>query len=449
MLFQPEIERLPLPQLRALQNARLREQVAYLQARVPFYQRKFAEAGINPATFRGLADLPRLGFTKKTDFRDNYPFGLFAVPEAEVARLHCSSGTTGKATVVGYTAGDLGIFAEVVARSLAAAGCRPGMKLQNAYGYGLFTGGLGIHYGAEKLGLTVIPVSGGSTDRQLQLLQDFRPEIICATPSYAQVLAEELQRRGIAPEAINLKLAVLGAEPWTEAIRQQVQAGLHVAATNIYGLSEILGPGISQEDVDERGTGSYIWEDHFYPEVVDKDSGEPVAEGELGVLVFSTLTKKAMPILRYWTGDITNIYYDHSVKRTHVKMGPIRGRADDMLIIRGVNFFPTQVEDIISQLAHVSPYYQVVATRRGSLDEVEVSVEVAEPLLRELGLATAPLTAEHVQQHDSLRQLQGLFAKKIKDNIGLSMRVNLLGCGQLPRSEGGKLSRVKDLRELK
>ncbi|WP_217278697.1 phenylacetate--CoA ligase family protein [Hymenobacter sp. BRD67] len=335
MLFQPEIERLPLPQLRALQNVRLQEQVAYLAARVPFYQRKFAEAGINPATFQGLADLPKLGFTKKTDFRDNYPFGLFAVPEAEVARLHCSSGTTGKATVVGYTAGDLGIFAEVVARSLAAAGCQPGMKLQNAYGYGLFTGGLGIHYGAEKLGLTVIPVSGGSTDRQLQLLQDFRPEIICATPSYAQVLAEELQRRGIAPEAINLKLAVLGAEPWTEAIRQQVQAGLHVAATNIYGLSEILGPGISQEDVDERGTGSYIWEDHFYPEVVDKDTGEPVAEGELGVLVFSTLTKKAMPILRYWTGDITNIYYDHSVKRTHVKMGPIRGRADDMLIIRG------------------------------------------------------------------------------------------------------------------
>jgi phenylacetate-CoA ligase len=449
MLFHPEIEQLPLPQLRALQNARLKEQVAYLNDRVPFYQRKFTEAGINPATFNGLADLPKLGFTKKTDFRDNYPFGLFAVPEAEVARLHCSSGTTGKATVVGYTAGDLGIFAEVVARSLVAAGCRPGMKLQNAYGYGLFTGGLGIHYGAEKLGLTVIPVSGGSTDRQLQLLQDFRPEIICATPSYAQVLAEEMPRRGIAPEAINLKLAVLGAEPWSEAIRTQVQDGLRVAATNIYGLSEILGPGISQEDVDERGTGSYIWEDHFYPEVVDKDTGEPVAEGELGVLVFSTLTKKAMPILRYWTGDITNIYYDHSVKRTHVKMGPIRGRADDMLIIRGVNFFPTQVEDIISGLAHVSPYYQVVATRRGSLDEVEVNVEVAEPLLRELGLATAELTAEHLAQHDSLRQLQGQFAKKIKDNIGLSMRVNLLGCGQLPRSEGGKLNRVKDLRELK
>lgn len=449
MLFNPEIEQLPLPQLRALQNARLKEQVAYLHARVPFYQRRFAEAGIDPATFRGLEDLTRLGFTRKTDFRDNYPFGLFAVPEAEVARLHCSSGTTGKATVVGYTAGDLRMFAEVVARSLAAAGCRPGMKLQNAYGYGLFTGGLGIHYGAEKLGLTVIPVSGGSTDRQLQLLQDFRPEILCATPSYAQVLAEEIERRGIAPAAINLKFAVLGAEPWTEATRRQVQAGLHVAATNIYGLSEILGPGISQEDVDERGTGSYIWEDHFYPEVVDKDTGEPVAEGELGVLVFSTLTKKAMPILRYWTGDIANIYHDHSGKRTHVKMGPIRGRADDMLIIRGVNFFPTQVEDIISHLAQVSPHYQVVATRRGNLDEAEVNVEVAESLLRELGLATAPLTAEHLQQHECLRQLQGAFAQKIKDTIGLRMRVNLLGCGQLPRSEGGKLSRVRDLREVK
>ncbi len=258
MLFNPDIERLPLPQLRALQNARLKEQVAYLAARVPFYQRRFAEAGLNPATFRGLEDLTKLGFTKKADFRANYPFGLFAVPEHEVARLHCSSGTTGKATVVGYTAGDLAVFSEVVARSLVAAGYRPGMKVQNAYGYGLFTGGLGLHYGAERLGLTVIPVSGGSTDRQLQLLQDFRPEILCATPSYAQVLAEELQRRGIGPEAINLKLAVLGAEPWSEAIRAQVQTGLRVAATNIYGLSEILGPGISQEDVDERGTGSYV-----------------------------------------------------------------------------------------------------------------------------------------------------------------------------------------------
>ncbi len=449
MLFNPDLERLPLPQLRALQNARLKEQVAYLSERVPFYQRKFAEAGINPATFRGLEDLGKLGFTKKADFRDNYPFGLFAVPEAEVARLHCSSGTTGKATVVGYSAGDLAIFSEVVARSLAAAGCRPGMKVQNAYGYGLFTGGLGLHYGAERLGLTVIPVSGGSTDRQLQLLQDFRPEILCATPSYAQVLAEELHRRGIAPEAINLKLAVLGAEPWTEAVRTQVQDGLRVAATNIYGLSEILGPGISQEDVDERGTGSYVWEDHFYPEIVDKDTGEPVAAGELGVLVFSTLTKKAMPILRYWTGDITNLYYDHSVKRTHVKMGPIRGRADDMLIIRGVNFFPTQVEAIISELAHASPHYQVVVARRGSLDEVEVHVEVAEPLLRELGLAGVPLSAEHVQAHDCLRQLQGIFTKKIKDNVGLSMRVSLLGNGQLPRSEGGKLNRVQDLRGVK
>ena len=445
MLFNPDIEQLPRPRLRALQNERLREQVAYLAARVPFYQRRLAELGINPATFRGLEDLPKLGFTKKTDFRDNYPFGLFAVPQAEVARLHCSSGTTGKATVVGYTAGDLGIFAEVVARSLAAAGCRPGMKLQNAYGYGLFTGGLGIHYGAEKLGLTVIPVSGGSTDRQLQLLQDFQPEILCATPSYAQVLAEEIARRGIGLEALNLRYAALGAEPWSEAIRAQVQAGLGVAATNIYGLSEIIGPGVAQEAVEERGTGSYIWEDHFLPEIVDKDTGEPLPEGELGVLVFTTLTKKAMPVLRYWTGDITDLHHDPHGSRTHVKMGPIRGRADDMLIIRGVNFFPTQVEDIISSLAHVSPSYQVIATRRGRLDEVEVRVEVTEPLLRELGLAT--LTPADVAAHDCLRALQGAFAKKIKDNIGLSMTVSLLAAGQLPRSEGGKLSRVQDLRE--
>ncbi|RZK18685.1 MAG: phenylacetate--CoA ligase [Hymenobacter sp.] len=446
MLFNPEIERLPLPKLRALQNARLKEQVAYVYDRVPFYRQKFKESGVNPATFRGLADLGKLSFTRKTDFRDNYPFGLFAVPEGEVARLHCSSGTTGKATVVGYTAGDLNIFAEVVARSLAAAGCRPGMKLQNAYGYGLFTGGLGVHYGAEKLGLTVIPVSGGSTDRQLQLLQDFRPEILCATPSYAQVLAEEIKRRGINPEALDLKYAVLGAEPWTDTIRQQVEAGLRVKATNIYGLSEIMGPGVSQEDVNERGTGSYVWEDHFYPEIVNQHTGEPVPEGELGVLVFTTLTKKAMPILRYWTNDITHLTYEHSESRTHVKMGPIRGRADDMLIIRGVNFFPTQVEAILSGLPQASPYYQVVASRCGSLDEVEVRVEIREELMRELGLEA--VTAAAVQQHDCLQALQGAFAKKIKDNIGLSMKVTLLGFGTLPRSEGGKLNHVRDLREV-
>lgn len=446
MIFNPDIECMPLPKLRELQNARLKEQVAYVYQRVPFYKQKLDALGVHPSTFRGLEELPRLGFTHKTDFRDNYPFGLFAVPEPEVARLHCSSGTTGKATVVGYTAADLDIFSEVVARSLAAAGCRPGMKLQNAYGYGLFTGGLGIHYGAEKLGLTVIPVSGGGTDRQLQLLQDFQPEILCATPSYAQVLAEELHRRGISLDAINLHYAALGAEPWTETIRQQVESGLRVKATNIYGLSEIMGPGVSQEDVNERGTGSYIWEDHFYPEVVDKDTGEPVADGELGVLVFTTLTKKAMPILRYWTNDITNIYYDKSVSRTHVKMGPIRGRSDDMLIIRGVNFFHTQVEDVLSGLPNVSSYYQVVATRRGSLDEVEVSVEISENLMRELQLAT--LTEATVAEHNCLQALQGTCAKKIKDAIGLSMKVTLRGFGELPRSEGGKLSRVKDLRQL-
>ena len=446
MLFNPALERLPLPQLRALQNTRLKEQVAYVYQRVPFYKQRLDALGINPATFKGLEELPKLGFTKKADFRDNYPFGLFAVPQPEVARLHCSSGTTGKATVVGYTAADLEIFSEVVARSLAAAGCRPGMKMQNAYGYGLFTGGMGIHYGAEKLGMTVIPISGGSTDRQLQLLQDFQPEVICATPSYAQVLAEELKRRGIPLEALNLQFAVLGAEPWSEAIRGQVQQGLNVRASNIYGLSEIMGPGVSQEDVDEQGTGSYIWEDHFYPEIVHQETGEPVAEGEYGVLVLTTLTKKAMPILCYWTGDITNIYYEHSYKRTHVKMGPIRGRADDMLIIRGVNFFHTQVEDIINSLENVSPYYQVVASRRGSMDEVEVHVEIEEVLMRELGLES--LSDDVVQQHDCLKTLKGAFAKKIKDNIGLSMKVTLLGCGQLPRSEGGKLSRVKDLRNL-
>ncbi|MCC9135249.1 phenylacetate--CoA ligase family protein [Pontibacter silvestris] len=446
MLFNPEIERLPIEKLRKLQNALLKEQIQYLYSRVPFYRQKFDEAGIAPGTFKGLEELHKLPFTRKSDFRDNYPFGLFAVPQNEVARLHCSSGTTGKPTVVGYTAADINIFSEVVARSLAAAGCKPGMMLHNAYGYGLFTGGLGLHYGAEKLGMTVVPVSGGMTERQLRLLQDFRPEVICCTPSYAQTLAEEMKERGIPKDAVNLKYAILGAEPWTETIREQVEKGLQVQATNIYGLSEIIGPGVSQEDVEERGSGSYIWEDHFYPEIVDRNTGEPVAEGEYGVLVLTTLTKKANPIIRYWTNDITNIYYDKSAKRTHIKMGPIIGRSDDMLIIRGVNFFHTQVEDVIRDIEHASPNYQVIVTRKGTLDEVEVNVEVEENLLRELGLEM--INREIVLQNESLQQLEGNFTRKIKENIGLNIKVNLMGYGQLPRSEGGKLSRIMDLRNI-
>jgi phenylacetate-CoA ligase len=443
--YNKEIETLPLAKLRNLQNERLREQVAYVYDRVPFYKKQLDEHGIAPAAIKGVEDLYLLPFTKKHDLRDNYPFGLLAMPVDQMSRIHCSSGTTGKPTVVAYTTGDLDIFSETMARSLAAAGCRPGMMMQNAYGYGLFTGGLGFHYGAEKLGMTVIPVSGGVTDRQLLLLQDFKAEVLACTPSYAQTLAQEMVKRNIPLDAIGLKLAILGAEPWTEAVRMEVEVGLGVVASNMYGLSEIMGPGVSCEDCHEKGTGNYVWEDHYFPEVVDKDTGEPVPYGEYGVLVFTTLTKKGMPLLRYWTNDITNIYYDNSVKRTHIKMGPIRGRSDDMLIIRGVNLFHTQVEDVLKDIPGLSANYQLIVSRKGTMDSVEVQVELSEKLYHELQLEKIDIDV--VARHDLLQGLKHSFGKKIKDNIGLSMEITLLGLDEIPRSEGGKLSRIKDIRE--
>ena len=442
-VFNPEIETMPLAKLRKLQNERLRDLVAYLYNRVPFYKKQFDERNINPASIKGVEDLHLLPFTKKTDLRDNYPFGLFAVPQDQISRIHCSSGTTGKPTVVAYTAQDLGIFSETVARSLSAAGCKPGMILQNAYGYGLFTGGLGIHYGAEKLGLTVVPISGGGTDRQLMLLQDFKASALCCTPSYAQTLAHELFKRNISLEEINLKYAILGAEPWTETVRAEVEKGLGVTATNIYGLSEIMGPGVSQEDYEEKGSGCYIWEDHFFPEIVDKDTALPVAEGKHGVLVFTTLTKKAMPLLRYWTNDITNIYYDKSGKRTHIKMGPILGRSDDMLIIRGVNLFHTQVEDVLKYFPQLSANYQLIVFNEGAMDEVEVRVEITEQLLN---LLHDP-DAENIENDEEIKNLKHALGKKIKDNIGLTMRITLVGQNRIPQSDGGKLNRITDLRK--
>jgi phenylacetate-CoA ligase len=444
--YNPDIETLPLAKMRKLQGERLQKLAHHVYQNVPFYKKQFDQAGIKPGDLRSVEDLHKLPFTKKNDLRDNYPFDLFAVPQDQVVRIHASSGTTGKPTVVGYTRDDLEVFSEVVARSLVAAGCRPGMKLQNAYGYGLFTGGLGLHYGGEKLGMAVIPVSGGMTDRQIRLLRDFQPDAISCTPSYAQTLTEEIRKRGISLDELNLKYAILGAEPWTEAVREDVQEGLGVKASNIYGLSEIIGPGVSQEEVDETGTGSYIWEDHFYPEVVDKDTGEPLPEGEYGVLCFTTLTKQAMPLFRYWTNDITNIYYEHSEKRTHVKMGSILGRSDDMLIIRGVNFFHTQIEDLLPHFPDLSPHYQVVVTREKQMDAVEVRIEVDEPLLKKLGISR--LEESMNGGHDQLQELKGSFRKKIKDNIGLSMKITLEHPGDIPRSEGGKLSRVKDLRKI-
>ena len=419
---------MPLEKLRALQNDRLSTLVKRVYKDVPFYKNQFDKIGLSPEDINSIEDLSKIPFTRKADLRDNYPYGLFATPMDSISRIHASSGTTGKPTVVGYTKKDLDLFDEVVARSLVCAGAQPGMKLHNAYGYGLFTGGLGMHGGATKLGMAVIPVSGGMTERQLTILQDFKPEVICCTPSYAQTLSEEFAKRNIDTNDLAVKYAILGAEPWTEAIRSQVEAGLNVNATNIYGLSEIIGPGVSQEDFEEKGTGSYIWEDHFFPEIVDKDTGAPLPYGEEGVLVFTTLTKEAFPLLRYWTNDICSINYDKNAKRSHIKMSSIKGRADDMLIIRGVNLFYTQVEEVIHQMESLSPNYRLIVEKKGSMDSVKVEVE----------------TAPGVDHTNAV--LSNQLKLKIKGSIGLSMGVEIKSPNSIPRSQGGKLSRILDKR---
>jgi phenylacetate-CoA ligase len=440
--FNEKIETLPLEKLRMLQHTRLRQQVNNLYKKVPFYKQKMDKMGIKPSNIKGIHDLHKLPFTYKNDLRDNYPFGLLAVPEKQINRIHCSSGTTGKPTVVAYTRKDLAIFQEVNARSLVAAGCQKGWKLQNAYGYGLFTGGLGLHGGAEKLGMAVVPVSGGMTDRQLMLMQDFQTDAISCTPSYAQALAEEIQKRNIPLSMLNLKVAILGAEPWTETMRHIVEKGLGVSAVNIYGLSEIIGPGVSNEDFEEKGTGSYVWEDHFFPEIVDKNTGEPLEYGQKGVLVFTTLTKEGMPLLRYWTGDICTLTYQYSEKRTHIKMGPILGRADDMLIIRGVNFFHTQVEDVLKDIDNITANYQIIVSRDGAMDDVELRLEIAPNILQNIDYQI--FTQDIIANNITLNNLYHHIMRKIKDNIGLSMKLTLVGEGVIPRSEGGKLSRVVD-----
>ena len=427
-MYNSEIENMPLEKLRDLQNARLSSLVKRLYSDVPFYKNQFDNIGLSPNDIKSVDDLHLIPFTKKADLRDNYPFKMFAKPMDQIRRIHASSGTTGKSTVVGYTQNDLDIFDEVTARSLYCGGARKGMKLHNAYGYGLFTGGLGIHGGATKLGMAVIPVSGGMTERQLTILQDFEPEVICCTPSYAQTLSDELIKNGINPKELALKYAVLGAEPWTEVIRNQVEDGLDVKATNIYGLSEIIGPGVSQEDVEERGTGCYIWEDHFYPEVVDRDTGNPLPYGDEGVLVITTLTKEAFPLLRYWTNDICSINYDKNAKRTHIKMSAIKGRSDDMLIIRGVNLFHTQVEEVIYQIEGLSPNYRLVVDKKGAMDCVTLEVETAPGM-----------------EKDNLDFIKAI-GMKMKNTIGITMDIDLKPHLSIPRSQGGKLSRILDKR---
>ena len=440
-MFNPDLETLPRDHLRALQDERLRDLVRYVYERVPFYKNLLDTHSLKPGDIENIDDLSRLPFTTKQDLQQHYPFGLFAVPQREVARIHASSGTSGKPTLVGYTKRDLATFAEVNARCLAAAGARPGMLFHNAYGYGLFTGGLGLHYGAEALGLTVVPVSGGMTERQVTLILDLEPEVIACTPSYAQTLSGEFRARSIEPEDISLKYGVLGAEPWTESIRQDVENGLGLKATNIYGLSEIIGPGVSNEAVEEQ-MGAYIWEDHFYPEIVHPDTGEPLPDGEEGVLVITTLTKEALPLLRYWTGDITALTREPGATgRTHARMDMIRGRSDDMLVIRGVNVYPTQIEAVLADVPELALHYQLVVTRRGTLDDLELKIELGDAAYEQAG-------DEIDSESKFISSLRDRVRHRVKDTVGVMLTPTLMPPGSIPRSAGGKLRRTVDERQL-
>lgn len=431
------IEHLELDQLRKLQSERLKNLVAYLDERSDFYKRKFNESGLKPQDIKSIEDISKLPITYKKDLRDSYPFGLFTVPKSELQRIHCSSGTTGKPTVVGYTKEDVDLFSEVVARSLNAAGAQRGMLLHNAYGYGIFTGGLGLHYGAEKLGMSVLPISGGMTVRQVDLIMDFKPEVICCSPSYALTIADELANRGIPAEDISLKYAVLGSEPWTEIIRGHIEKKLGLHATNIYGLSEIIGPGVSMEDWEEKGS-SYIWEDHFYPEILDPVTKLPVPYGEEGVLVITTLTKKAMPLLRYWTNDITSLYYDTNAKRTMVKMKPIVGRADDMLIVRGVNVYPSQIEDAFSGIKGVVPnYYLTPIEKEHMCVALEVDVEINDELIRAQQFEINSNDYTNFI-HNFAESVEG----EIKRRVGITTKVKIHAQDSLPKCEGGKINRI-------
>jgi len=422
------IERAPQAALRALQLERLKWSLAHAYENVAPVRRKFDQAGVKPSDLKSLADLAKFPFSTKADLRDNYPFGLFAVPREQVVRIHASSGTTGKPTVVGYTARDIDTWATVMARSIRAAGGRPGDMVHVSYGYGLFTGGLGAHYGAEKLGCTVIPLGGGMTERQVQLICDFKPRIIMVTPSYMLAIAEEMEKQGIDPRSTSLKIGIFGAEPWTPSMRQAIEHKVGLDAIDIYGLSEIIGPGVAQECIETKD-GLTIWEDHFYPEVIDPDTGAVLPDGEKGELVFTTLTKEALPMIRYRTRDLTRLL--PPTARSMRRMEKITGRSDDMLIIRGVNLFPTQVEELILKQPELTPYYMLEVTRPDNLDELTVHVEMG------------PDLAYGAQQsrHESARKLE----QHIKAYIGVTATVRLALPGGVERSVG-KAKRIMDRR---
>ncbi|MGX1099306.1 phenylacetate--CoA ligase PaaK [Amorphus sp. MBR-141] len=413
-------------EISALQLERLKWSLAHAYENVPHYRRAFDAAGVHPDDLTSLEDLAKFPFTAKQDLRDNYPFGMFAVPREQVARIHASSGTTGKPTVVGYTKRDIDTWATVMARSIRASGGRPGMICHISYGYGLFTGGLGAHYGAEKLGCTVVPISGGMTERQVQLIQDFQPEIIMVTPSYMLAILDEFRSRGIDPATSSLKVGIFGAEPWTNSVRQEIETAFDIHAVDIYGLSEVMGPGVANECVETKD-GLHIWEDHFYPEVINTETGMPVADGEVGELVFTSLTKEALPIIRYRTRDLTRLL--PGTARSMRRMEKITGRSDDMLIIRGVNVFPTQVEEQLLRCAGLAPHYLIEVTREGRMDELTVHVEARQ------GLADETSRTSHAAE----------LRAHIKNNIGVSTRIVVADPGGLERSMG-KARRVVDRR---
>ncbi len=438
-IWNPQMEQLPRDRLRALQGERLRAAVARSWERVPLYRRRLDEAGVRPDDIQGLDDLPKLPFTTKGDLRDHYPFGLFAVPMNEVARIHASSGTRGKLTVVGYTKHDLGVWGEVVARALCLAGAGPGDLIHNAYGYGLFTGGLGLQIGAETLGATVVPMSGGNTPRQTTLIRDFGARVLCCTPSYALTIAEEFERQGIDTTGLPLSFGIFGAEPWSDAMRAEIERRLNIVATDIYGLSEIIGPGVSNECIEAKH-GLHIAEDHFYPEVIDPETGAPLPPGEWGELVFTSLTKEAFPNIRYRTGDITALIDEPcACGRTSRRMARLRGRHDDMLIVRGVNVFPSEIESALLAMEEIAPFYQLVLDREGPLDTLEVQAEVTEGFARSAGglvdLDHPPTRALHARIGDALRS-----------RLGLNTTVTLLAPNSLTRIEIGKAVRVVDRR---
>ena len=430
-MFDRAAETMPRADLAALQLGRLKTQMEHAYANVPYVRAKFDAAKVTPAALKSLDDILRFPFTTKSDMRDTYPFGLFAVPREQVVRLHASSGTTGKATVVGYTQRDIDLWADLMARSMACAGARPGDVVQNAYGYGLFTGGLGAHYGAERLGCTVVPVSGGMTERQITLMQDFGARVLCATPSYALNIAEVAEGMGVDLRKLPLHIGLFGAEPWSDALRHELDARLGINAVDLYGLSEIIGPGVACECGSLR-QGLHDWEDHFLFEVIDPKTLEPVPAGEAGELVITTLTKEALPMIRYRSRDITRLSHEPcQCGRTHVRIMRVTGRDDDMMIIRGVNVYPSQVEAVLVGLQGVAPHYQIVLTREGALDSMTVEVELA-----------SGTPADEPNRSRTANEILG----QIKARLGVTCGVAIKAPGEVPRSQG-KAVRVKDLRK--